>query len=392
MHTRSSDGFQITIRLQYFTQFGVMGIFLPFFNLYCYHIGFDGFQIGVLSSLRSATMVLSPLIWGALADRFRKRRPIFIFCSFTSTAIWVLYFFTLDFRIILFITLGYTFFYAPLISFLEAFTVDVLGPRKKSYGRVRVWGSVAFILSALAVGKMLDYHSINSILILILAGLSMQALISVHVPRHRAAEETARTSHRSLFSNPKVIIFLVSAFLMLVSHGAYYAFFSIHLEGLGFGKGIIGLSWAFASIAEIVVMLKADSILQRFSLPKVLLCSFIVAALRWLILFFSTSFYIIFASQLLHAVTYGAFHIASILYIDALTPATSKTLGQAVNNAFTYGLGLMVGFFISGVLYESVGAFNMFLVSSLTALSALAVFAAYHLILPAAGGGPGRDA
>ncbi len=357
-----------------------MGIFLPYFNLYCYYIGFDGFQIGVLSALRSAVMVLLPLIWGALADRFQKRRPIYILCSFASAGMWVLYLFTADFLLILFITIGYTIFYAPLIAFLEALTVDVLGQARKSYGRVRVWGSIAFIVSVLVMGRVLDFYSINIILVLIFAGLILQALISIKVPDIKSAPKDILSSQRHFLSNPKIIIFLVSAFFMLVSHGSYYAFFSIHLERLGYEKTVIGLSWACASIAEIIVMLKSDSILERFSLEKVLLFSFITAALRWLILFLTPSFYIIFASQFLHAITYGAFHIASILYIDSLTPDTSKTLGQALNNALTYGLGLMVGFFVSGVLYERVGAFNMFLVSSLIALAAFAIFAGFNVV------------
>jgi PPP family 3-phenylpropionic acid transporter len=71
----------------------------------------------------------------------------------------------------------------------------------------------------------------------------------------------------------------------------------------------------------------------------------------------------------LHAFTYGSFHIASILYIDQLAPSGVKTLGQAINNAVTYGLGLMVGFFLSGWGYELLGGTRpLFLASSAVAL------------------------
>ncbi|MDO9262323.1 MAG: MFS transporter, partial [Desulfosalsimonadaceae bacterium] len=70
------------LSLQYFLYFGVLGLFLPYFNLYCYHIGFSGFEIGVLSSLRTLTTALFPLLWGALADKFFIRRPIYVLCSF----------------------------------------------------------------------------------------------------------------------------------------------------------------------------------------------------------------------------------------------------------------------------------------------------------------------
>jgi PPP family 3-phenylpropionic acid transporter len=105
-----------------------------------------------------------------------------------------------------------------------------------------------------------------------------------------------------------------------------------------------------------------------------------VAALRWFILFFVQSAAAILLSQVLHAVTYGTFHIASILYIDRLAPDKAKTLGQAVNNATSYGLGLMVGFFLNGYLYEITGSFALFMISSLIALSGGLIFWGFCLV------------
>jgi PPP family 3-phenylpropionic acid transporter len=155
---------------------------------------------------------------------------------------------------------------------------------------------------------------------------------------------------------------------MLVSHSAYYGFFSIHLENLGYGNTFIGLAWALASTAEILVMIRSDRIFSRFSIESVLIFSFMAAALRWLILFLAHHAAVILLSQILHAVTYGTFHIGSILYIDRLAPDKAKTLGQAVNNAISYGLGLMVGFFFNGYLYEITGSFTLFIISSQIAL------------------------
>ena len=167
---------------------------------------------------------------------------------------------------------------------------------------------------------------------------------------------------------------------MLVSHGAYYGFFSIHLASMGFGSTFIGITWALASTAEILVMIKSDRLFNRFSLENVLFFSFLVAAVRWMILFFAGSATLILASQILHAVTYGTFHMASILYIDRLAPEKAKTLGQAVNNAVTYGLGLMVGFFVNGYLYESMGSFALFGLSSLIAVSGGLLFKALQMM------------
>ncbi len=370
---------KIVVSSQYFIYFGVMGIFLPYFNLYCYHIGFTGFQIGVLSALRSVTLVVFPLLWGLMADRFQTRRPIYILCNIVSTAVWALYLSTTEFWPMLAITVVFGIFYSPIISFLEAFTMDVLGTEKNRYGRIRVWGSVSFIIMVVAVGKATDLFSIDIIIGLILAGSLLQVLIATRVPPGAPENKQSSDAVKQVFQKKRMAVFLVCAFLMLVSHGAYYGFFSIHLETLGYHRTFIGIAWAVATTAEIFVMIGSQRIFRRFSLENVLVFSFGVAVLRWTLLFFITAPYVILMSQVLHAVTYGTFHMASILYIDRLASDGSKTVGQALNNALTYGLGLMVGFFLNGLLYERFGSFTLFLVSAGVALTGgilLAVFLA----------------
>jgi PPP family 3-phenylpropionic acid transporter len=352
----------------------VLGILLPYFNLYCYHLGFTGFQIGLLSSARTLATVIFPLLWGVLADHFQIRKPIFVLCQFLSTAIWAFYLWTTDFHWMLLITICYGIFYAPLISFLEAFAMAILGKAKQNYGHIRVWGSLSFIGMVLLIGKVVEIYPIRVIIILILAGSICQALLSTRLQDpdgrqvRRLQADVFRGNARA-FYNRRMLVFLTAAFLMLASHGAYYGFFSIHLEALGYKGSFIGIAWALAALAEILVMLRSEWIFQRTSLEKVFFFSFMVAAFRWIFLFYVTGPLWILVSQLLHAVTYGAFHVASILYMDQLTPKDVKTFGQALNNAVTYGMGMMIGFFLNGYLYEIIGLRYLFLISSLAALA-----------------------
>ena len=380
MAAENKRSYHLVIGSQYFLYFGVLGIFLPFFNLYCYHLGFSGFRIGILSAVRSLALILFPLIWGALADRLNARQPIYILCCFCSALIWMLYLFTVDFWPMLVISIFYGMFFSPIISFLEAFTMDILGKEKKSYGRIRVWGSISFIAVVVILGRIIDLYSVEIIVVLILAGSLMLSVISTQIPGIQTAKKKRLSAGAKSLLDRGVLVFLFCAFLMLVSHGAYYGFFSIHLANLGFGSTFIGLTWALASAAEILVMLRSDQIFNRFSIKAVLIFSFMVAALRWLILFFVQSAAAILLTQVLHAVTYGTFHIASILYIDQLAPDRAKTLGQAVNNATSYGLGLMVGFFLNGYLYEITGSFALFIISALIALVGGLIFWGFCLV------------
>ena len=374
MASEKRSSFKFSISSQYFIYFGVLGIFLPYFNLYCYHLGFTGLQIGGLSALRSVTLVLFPLFWGALADRYHIRKPIYILCNILSAAVWSLYLFFSDFWPMAIITAIYGIFYAPVISFLEAVTMDVLGRQKKGYGRIRAWGSISFITMVLVLGRIIDLYSVQIILILILAGSLALAAVSIRIPAvKRRVNDTSAAGAASLLTK-RAVVFLCCAFLMLAGHGAYYGFFSIHLENLGYGSTFIGIAWAVASTSEILVMVKSDKIFNRFSLENVLFLSFLAAAARWIILYFAGSAPVILLSQILHAVTYGTFHMASILYIDRLAPEQAKTLGQALNNALSYGLGLMVGFFVNGYVYEITSSHTLFLMSSLIALAGGVIF------------------
>ncbi len=366
------------IASQYFLFFGVMGLYLPYFNLYCYHLGFSGMQIGVLSGLRAVTLVVFPLLWGVAADRANGRRPIYILCHVASTGIWAVFLFTQDFTAMAVITVAYGVFYAPIISFLEAFSMDMLGPDKSSYGKVRVWGSLSFIAVVLGFGRIIDAFSARVIIPAILAGSLLHALISVSVPRAPAPSPVGFGRGVRMLLQRQPLMFILCAFLMLVSHGAYYGFFSIHMEQLGYSKTFIGASWALASGAEMIVMLCSKRLFQHLSLETTLLISFAVAVLRWGIMGATGSPGWILCAQILHAVTYGAFHMASILYMDRMAPENAKTLGQAVNNALTYGLGLMVGFLFNGYLYERIGSAGLFTVSAFIALAGGLLFAGFQ--------------
>ena len=369
---------RLILNSQYFLYFGVMGIYLPFFNLYCYHLDFSGSQIGAMSAARTVTLVVFPLVWGLLADRFGLRRPIYLFCSLASTLIWAGFLFTRSFGAMLLIGTAHGIFYAPIISFLEAFTMEVLGEERGQYGRTRVWGSISFITVVLVLGRVISLTAVGIVVPLILAGSLLQAVTAVGMPAAGArVREAGRSSVRDLF-NRRVALFLLCAFLMLASHGLYYGFFSIHLENLGYSGTFIGVSWALASTAEIVVMLQSERIFRRFRLAHVLVFSFAAAALRWGIMAGAVAPAPLLLAQLLHAFSYGAFHMASILYIDRLAPAAAKTMGQAVNNAVSYGLGLMVGFFVNGWLFETVGASMLFGGSAAVAALGGLLFMALH--------------
>ena len=143
-----------------------------------------------------------------VGHRWGKRRPIYILCNIISTSIWVFYLFTIEFWPILLITIFYGMFYAPIISFLEAFTMDVLGKEKKSYGRIRAWGSISFITMVVVLGKVIDLYSVDVILILILCGSILLAIGSTRIPAVKPQKKDRISPKARSLLTTRVVVFL----------------------------------------------------------------------------------------------------------------------------------------------------------------------------------------
>lgn len=383
---------EATLSALYFLYFAMMGIFLPYFNLLCHHLGLSGFEIGALNSTRTVVMVLSAILWGALADRLALRRPLFIAAAFLSALAWGGFLRAETFLPMMAVTVVYALFFAPLIPFLEALTMEALSREsggQNGYGRVRAWGSVGFIGVVVAMGHLMESASVRLVVPLILLASVLLAVGTLAVPKSLSPERPSEAAEiRNLFT-PKVSLFLLANLLMLAGHGTYYGFFSIHLEALGYGSGFIGLAWAVATLAEVAVMMGSARIFRCLAIEQALCLACLAAAVRWVTLFYATSPWALLSSQLLHAMTYALFHIACILYMDRLSSPGNRTVAQGVNNAVSYGLGLMIGFLVNGWLYDRYGS-RLFLMSAGISLFAALLMRLAAAPVPPAGTAPPR--
>ena len=172
-----------------------------------------------------------------------------------------------------------------------------------------------------------------------------------------------------------MLAFYLCVGLMQVSHGPYYTFLSIHLESLGYSRLVIGLLWALGVLAEIVLFLFMARVLARFSLRQVLLASFLLAALRWLLLGNLAEYLsVLLFAQLLHAATFGSFHAAAIHFIQRSFGAGQQGQGQALYASLA-GVGGALGALYSGYSWNSLGPGWTFAIASLAAVMAAFIIA-----------------
>jgi PPP family 3-phenylpropionic acid transporter len=258
----------------YFWYFAFIGAFLPYFALYLQSLGFSAGRIAVLMSLGQFMRLLAPLLWSWLADSGGHRVRIVVVSTAASLASFSVVFLTDDFIGLLLGLAILHFFWSASLPLVEALTLGHLGGKPENYGRIRLWGSVGFILTVMGVGLLLDVAPIKSQLWVswaILFGTLVSALTLTEVKghgSHPAGEIGAVLRQR------KVIYLMASAMLMTAAHGALYVFYSIHLVSQGYGKTLVGFLWTLGVVAEIFVFLWMPRISTHFSLRAVLLTCF----------------------------------------------------------------------------------------------------------------------
>lgn len=342
----------------YFFFFAYVGAFSPYFALYLQSLGFSAWEIGVLMTVSPVMRALAPTFWGALSDRSGRRVPITLFSAIASALAFLVLFFVRDFWGVLAGILVSFFFWSAAHPLVEALTLDHLRERIEDYGRIRLWGSVGFIVAVLALGLLLDYAPLTAVLwacMALLVGIAVSSSSLGEAPH--VAAPTAATSLRSGLGRGEVLALLAACFFMSAAHGPLYVFFSIHLVDNGYGKTLVGLLWSLGVIAEIAVFVFLPRLMRRFSLRDILLFSFALAVLRFLLIGWEVaSLPLVLAAQVMHGATFGAHHAAAITALNRWFPSHQQGRVQALYGSVSFGAGGMLGNFVSGMTWTDWGA------------------------------------
>ena len=363
----------------YAVQFGHLGIVLPFLAPWFLGRGFGPTSIGVLMALPPLCKILAPWSWGRWADRSGKRRELLAVAAalaavalatmaFVHAPVWI---FTL--------VAVYGFARSPLIPYAEATSLEQSELRRFDYGPVRVWGSLAFAGVAAGFGVAEASLSLDAGLLIGAGFLGAAALIALWFPRPLAMGMAGETDSESDASagvaratEGGLVRFFAACALMQVSHGAYYTFFSIHVQELGYGGAVIGWLWALAVVCEIVMLTFVDRVVDRYGSGPVLRLSLTLAVVRWVMVGTLSSLSWLAMAQTLHAFTYAAFHVGAIRVVHRRFPH-ARARGQALYSGMTYGLGMFVGSLAAGALALPLGLQGLFLASAGVAVLALFV-------------------
>jgi PPP family 3-phenylpropionic acid transporter len=335
--------------------------------------------------------VLAPNAWGWLADRGIGRRLTIIRLAAVGTLIGCTSFFVAgSFGGWLMAIALMAFFWSAALPLFEGVTLDHLRSSGGDYSRIRLWGSIGFIVTVQGAGWLLDRLPLASIPWMLCAaafGLLVFALLVAEPARTGSPE--SRASLRRVLNQRHVQALLASAFAMAVAHGALYLFYSIYLADLGYRQTVIGALWSLGVVSEIVVFLFVGRVLEKRAVRPILLVCFGAAALRFLIIgWLAEGLGWLLLAQVLHALTFGAFHAACIHAVNDWFPAGCQGRGQALYSSLSYGLGGLLGGLLAGAVWEPWGGSAAYSLSALAALIGGVLAWQVHVKVPLASAAP----
>ncbi len=341
----------------YFFYFATLGALVPYWGLYLKSIGFAPVDIGVLMALLMLSRIVAPMVWAWIADHHAQRMRVVRIATLITVIAFAGVFFGTGFWWLAAVMLVFSFFWNASLPLLEVITMNHSGGHAGIYGRVRLWGSLGFIVSVLALGPVIDAYGPWWVLPALLTLMIGIWLYSQLLPESDVQAPSLHAGRlRDVMRRPEVVAFLLACFLMQASHGPYYTFYSIYLEAHGYSKTLIGMLWAFAVVCEIGVFLVMRRLLQYLTLRTVLLTSFALASLRWLLIgHYPESLAMLIIAQALHAATFGSFHASAIQMVYRFFTGRHQHRGQAIYGSASFGLGGAVGSFYSGLTWARFG-------------------------------------
>ena len=271
----------------YFFYYFFVGLFTPYWGLYLQDLKFDAVEIGILLSLFHFSRIIAPNFWGWLADHTGQRAKWIRLSSFLGVLGFFSVFWADSFYLMFFTMMAMSIFTSSTLPLAESLTLSHLSASKENntYSRIRLWGSVGFIVAAFFLGYLIDLLSIKTLVwALLLAQLTI-FILTFYIPEKK--EQVIYPVKRSILKvikNREVIAMLLGSGLMVSSHGLLYNFYSIFLTDNSYSSFTIGALWSIGVISEIFIFLLMPKILTKINLKKILLISLALAILRFFLI------------------------------------------------------------------------------------------------------------
>lgn len=376
----ADDGFQFKLSLFYIAIFLSIGCYMPYFPLWLTWRGMGPQEVSIiLASPMVVRIFLAPLIsiWADLEGNYRK---ILIILSSGSLVALVCFSWVEGFHFLLLIAGFNAIFWSAIIPLTETMAMNGQRAKKLHYGRARSWGSASFIVGSVVVGLLVDVTGAWIVLLFLIAAGLFILSSALMLPRPVGAGRLREAVSEGRFSGGDVVwlvkqwvfwVFLLAAGLGQASHAFYYGFATLHWQGLGMAGWLIGVLWALAVIAEIMLFVFIGDWLRKFNPVVLIIVGLLVAILRWGLAGLDATLWVLIPGQLMHACSFGLLHLGAMYFISQAIPPRLSATAQGLNATMTAGVLMGALILASGALYKSIGAHGYFVMAGVASFGLL---------------------
>ena len=358
---------KLWLSLYFISFFFIWGVFLPFWGIWLSGQGVSSESIGLLFSMGLLLRFVSNLTLLPRVSSAKSTLRLLRFLGFFSVFAFVFLLFFNGYIWLAAITLMVNFMMEPLAPLGDLVGTRLVNQIQLDYGRVRLWGSFSFIVGSTSVGWLIVDSGNDVILWLIIAAALIMWLISLLNLSPQLHDQVVSSTEKkqslfSLFKRPNVLLFLIIVGAIQGSHGAFYAFGTIHWNEIGLSGVTIAWLWAIGVFAEILLMRFNSKLFSKWSIKQMILLGLIAAVVRWFVFALSDNVYVLAIFQTFHAFTFAVTHLATIRYI-ALQKNSEMVSYQSLYSGVALGL-MMAGFtYLSGIFYEELHGHVFFIMS-----------------------------
>jgi len=359
----SKISIEIPLGLYYFFYFSLVGVYIIFMPKTLLDFNYNNVEVGIIYASAPFMRFIIPFIFRRFITLDHRVFVLSLIFSLVATIIFLV---TIkSFWLYLFVNLLFGASMGISLPYVETIALHTLS--KSRYGKVRLYGSIGFMVTALWLGKVLTQP--YEALYYLVGATFLTAIFGTMIIYYDQDTKMEITNNQEEFSLSKYPWFWISIFLMQVSFGGFYNFFTIYETSHGISLEMTSWMWSFGVVCEIVMLYFQGSLLQR-NLLNIIKFAILITAIRWVLLYlYPDSITMIFASQSLHAISFALYHTASISYVFSIY--TQKKLAQQFFLGIAFGLGGSVGALMAGQIYGE----YMFLIEAIVAiLSLLAIF------------------
>jgi PPP family 3-phenylpropionic acid transporter len=341
--------------MTYFFYFGLLGIFMPYVGLFLDDRGFTSSQIGTLLAVTALFRIIGPNLWANKADSSGRVAEVLRLGCLLAFIVFMAVFVVYDYWLLTLTFCLMMMFWTAVLPQLEVITIKVTHASKGGYGKLRLWGSIGFIVCSLVAGSLIDLYGPSVIAIISSVSLLLLYISSLLIVSPQQKDETkhkASGDWKQAFSLI-FIIFIISNTLLQVSFGAYYNFFALYMNDLGYSGLQTGIFIAVGVFAEVFIFIFALRLVKQFDVISLLALSIILTGVRWIgLAYFADEAVVIVMCQILHALSFGLSHVASVYFLSQHFSERFQSRAQAIYVSVSFGVGSAVGSFIAGYLWQ----------------------------------------